>query len=595
MILKVIVLGAICEEVNAYQQQRDGWVYEDSKVGCVPHRNDCEHVRQEFAARWLPRLQPSGTYFTRLRTTPRLMIDLFLYNDEADMLEIRMATLNHVVDFHVPMESNHTLSGKPKTRWFADNLWQFAPNCQKKLRVYQAHSEATDVQWANEHAIRRQYGDAVSTLFTTIELGQNLDDVFVLFHDLDEIPHPELLWLFKWCDELPPTPLLFHTRFYYYTFGWRLLRTAKADNINDRDDARARPIEWTSGPTLASLSVAQQIWLLPVAQWLAAVVTRAVDAGWHCSSCLPVDTLITKLRSYSHTELAQDATLLTREWLLHAKRTGIDYALRVTRGFSVAVDALAEAPPYVTRHLSQFAYMLLAPISGSDGLPREHSILPHTRRCELGHQHTSRNIYVDAGANRGDTLELLLRSPEKFHAQTVRHWDLFLAFEGNEQLCAQLQIAGSGALQTQLVEQFISQCPVVVNVGGGNVTFYLDTHYAEGLGSSISAHHTDATFNPSKAKAVVVKAVDLVDYLEASVTEDDFVVLKIDVEGAEWAIINKLIARNATRLIDTMICEWHWYGAGGRGATPEIAAHYATAVEEMLRASNPRIDLVRWV
>jgi hypothetical protein len=36
MILKMITLEAI--EGQCYQQQRDGWVYEDGKVGFVPHR-----------------------------------------------------------------------------------------------------------------------------------------------------------------------------------------------------------------------------------------------------------------------------------------------------------------------------------------------------------------------------------------------------------------------------------------------------------------------------------------------------------------------------------------------------------------------------
>ena len=51
--------------------------------------------------------------------------------------------------------------------------------------------------------------------------------------------------------------------------------------------------------------------------------------------------------------------------------------------------------------------------------------------------------------------------------------------------------------------------------------------------------------------------IDFVDYLLRNVKESDFVVVKMDIEGAEYDIVPDLIARNATYLVDEMFMEVH--------------------------------------
>ena len=63
-----------------------------------------------------------------------------------------------------------------------------------------------------------------------------------------------------------------------------------------------------------------------------------------------------------------------------------------------------------------------------------------------------------------------------------------------------------------------------------------------------------------------VAQVDVVQWLIDSFTVDDFVVLKMDVEGAEMEIVPKLLATNATRLVDVFLWECHakWRGVKGK-------------------------------
>lgn len=54
-----------------------------------------------------------------------------------------------------------------------------------------------------------------------------------------------------------------------------------------------------------------------------------------------------------------------------------------------------------------------------------------------------------------------------------------------------------------------------------------------------------------------VPKVDVVLWMLRSFKEEDFVVLKMDVEGAEHAIVPKLLKHNASRLIDVLLWECH--------------------------------------
>ena len=53
------------------------------------------------------------------------------------------------------------------------------------------------------------------------------------------------------------------------------------------------------------------------------------------------------------------------------------------------------------------------------------------------------------------------------------------------------------------------------------------------------------------------RGIDVADFLKRTVAEDDFVVVKMDIEGAEYDVIPHLIAAGAAPLIDDMFVEVH--------------------------------------
>ena len=56
---------------------------------------------------------------------------------------------------------------------------------------------------------------------------------------------------------------------------------------------------------------------------------------------------------------------------------------------------------------------------------------------------------------------------------------------------------------------------------------------------------------------VTVPCVDIVTlFRREHITVDDFVVLKIDVEGAEYDIMRRIIVTGLYRLVDKLAVEW---------------------------------------
>jgi FkbM family methyltransferase len=104
-----------------------------------------------------------------------------------------------------------------------------------------------------------------------------------------------------------------------------------------------------------------------------------------------------------------------------------------------------------------------------------------------------------------------------------------------------------------------------------------------------------------------VAQVDVVSWMRRSFTADDFVVLKMDVEGAEMEIIPKLLQTNTTDLVDVFLWECHakWRGTKGKcqcaaweedlrraGVRQVYREPYRFAVAEKRRAAEWKWDNV---
>lgn len=118
-----------------------------------------------------------------------MIYDCFSFFNELDLLEIRLATLDRVVDRFVISESNFTHRGIPKPLYYKDNESRFAKFRSKIIHVVSPDPEdperaKSDVEygWICENRQR-------NATIRAIEKELRDDDILIV-SDLDEIPNP---------------------------------------------------------------------------------------------------------------------------------------------------------------------------------------------------------------------------------------------------------------------------------------------------------------------------------------------------------------------------------------------------------------------
>lgn len=119
----------------------------------------------------------------------------------------------------------------------------------------------------------------------------------------------------------------------------------------------------------------------------------------------------------------------------------------------------------------------------------------------------------------------------------------------------------------------------VVDVRDGTRTFYLDTVNAahDYWESSIYASHPDAV--KSKSNGTELSAINISRWLLMNTLPRDFVVVKMDIEGAEYEIIPHMADMSVWTVVNHLLVEWHRMGLTEKEAVARVA-------EEKLKAEG---------
>lgn len=74
-----------------------------------------------------------------------------------------------------------------------------------------------------------------------------------------------------------------------------------------------------------------------------------------------------------------------------------------------------------------------------------------------------------------------------------------------------------------------------------------------------------------------VRAIDLSSWIKRNFRNGDHLVLKLDIEGAEYKVLEKLIQDETIKLVDQLFIEWHWSKIGlAEAAHRDLASRLAT-------------------
>lgn len=157
--------------------------------------------------------------------------------------------------------------------------------------------------------------------------------------------------------------------------------------------------------------------------------------------------------------------------------------------------------------------------------------------------------YFDLGANRGDTVYKFLQNQVINETQLKDvQWNIY-AFEPNPRFTSDLIAMKENVSKTHKVNLYNDTAAWTHD---GYVSFYLELISNFSEGSSLLKEHPFV----SKDKNLTVRCVDVAKLIK-QYDKEDFVVVKIDIEGAEYDLLLHFIKENVMPLIDYLIVEFH--------------------------------------
>jgi beta-1,4-mannosyl-glycoprotein beta-1,4-N-acetylglucosaminyltransferase len=218
----------------------------------------------------------SGYHLAIRKETPnstagkRQVFDCFLFNNEIDLLRLRLNELKDEVDVFVLIESNYTFSGHRKPLYFKEHETEFRAFNIVHL-VIDGVPDADP--WVNEAAQRnapRRY------LLDHMRVG----DIAILA-DLDEIPSCDAIKTIR--EQIQSGPVFFEMDLYYYNLNWlKKNKWCRAFAIT-KDGLEQYTIEDLRNHRCGSGQLIS-------------------GGGWHLSYFLPPEQIAEKIRAFSHQE-----------------------------------------------------------------------------------------------------------------------------------------------------------------------------------------------------------------------------------------------------------------------------------------------------
>lgn len=144
-----------------------------------------------------------------------------------------------------------------------------------------------------------------------------------------------------------------------------------------------------------------------------------------------------------------------------------------------------------------------------------------------------RYVFIDGGAHKGETIEYFRNSA----VSVIHPWEIF-CFEPVPGL--QDDILAKGDLT--LIQKAIW-------ISNGSLSFF-----AGGNTTVASIYENEAV---KDRKNIEVPAIDFSSWIASKFTSDDFVWLKLDIEGSEYEVLSKMLADKTIDLVDLLFIEFH--------------------------------------
>jgi FkbM family methyltransferase len=94
----------------------------------------------------------------------------------------------------------------------------------------------------------------------------------------------------------------------------------------------------------------------------------------------------------------------------------------------------------------------------------------------------------------------------------------------------------------------------------GEIKFFVDFGKRVPYGSTLFKEKKSRTLD--RENPITVPCIDFGKWVKENFNKDDFIILKMDIEGAEYEVLKKMVEDGSIHYIDEMYIEWHYHKIG---------------------------------
>ena len=145
-----------------------------------------------------------------------------------------------------------------------------------------------------------------------------------------------------------------------------------------------------------------------------------------------------------------------------------------------------------------------------------------------------RKVFINIGAGQGSDIDgFLSLSPDH------KNWEMFV-FECNPALIPIIKFRHPNA----------TVIPYAASTEDGEAKLYFGNQY---INSSLMS----SKVNVSEHTYLTVNTIDISKWLLDNFSNEDYIVVTLDIEGAEYEVLEKMIAERSLEIIDELYVEFH--------------------------------------
>ncbi|MGD2072091.1 MAG: FkbM family methyltransferase [Candidatus Thorarchaeota archaeon] len=161
-------------------------------------------------------------------------------------------------------------------------------------------------------------------------------------------------------------------------------------------------------------------------------------------------------------------------------------------------------------------------------------------------------VFVDAGANDSCSARIFRKLYDPKNKYVIYSFEVEPDFKNNFNNISNLV--------------FINKA---VWIEDGHINFYRDNYVKivngrcgklQRAGGSLIKEKKSG--NLDKKNPIKVESIDFSKWLRETLSKDDYIILKMDIEGAEYKVLEKMLKEKTFEYINRFMIEWHWKKIG---------------------------------